>query len=647
VVLPELWSAAPAPMFDGGGLISAGDTGGSTDPVARRRVLLVDDNTDDADRVRQLLAAHPTAWDVVHVRRAADVTEHVGVDVTIADLGPDSDDVQRVRALSSKLGDVPLVVLAQHGRDAVGTRVLAAGAHDVILKRDLSLELLDRTLCHAIERAKWLARIRSVVANNSDAILVVDDDGEVLFLNPAAERLFERAGGGIGWRFPHPVAEASVIELPSASKDGEARAAEMRVSSVEWYGQSAHVVSLRDITDRRRAEDLQERLWHADRLAAVGQLAAGVAHEINNPASFVLGNFRLIEEEFVGLEEHVRRAAAPDGAILSRITQTRVMLEDCHDGVQRIAKLVKDLRVFARTEGEDSGPVDVNDLVRTSCNMTFNEVRHRAQLVMHLGIVPHIVGDGAKLVQVLTNLLLNAAHAIEPGHASSNRVTVATMAEDNHVKIAVEDTGSGISDENRTKIFEPFFTTKPREVGTGLGLSLSGDIVRRHGGEITFTSIPGKGTAFEVTLPVEPISMPAPRLPPPARAATTSARVLVIDDELALLRVYTRLLRKRHTVVAATSGREAVDLVRGGAAFDAILCDIMMPEMDGIEVYEALGAIDPSLPARIIFCSGGVFTQQAKAFIKTIPNILLEKPFDPDLLLRVIDQVCAGPPSTR
>ncbi|PTL78639.1 histidine kinase [Vitiosangium sp. GDMCC 1.1324] len=255
--------------------------------------------------------------------------------------------------------------------------------------------------------------------------------------------------------------------------------------------------SLLEETVRRRTAELEEanaQLLFADRLATVGQLAAGVGHEINNPLAFILANLRFAREE---LE---RMQGAPSSEDRDELLAA---LTEAHEGAERVRLLVQDLKMLARADDAQSGPVDVGAVLRSASKMAAHEIRHRARLVMQADGVPLVRGSAARLCQVFLNLLINAAHAILPGQVERHEIKLtARVAVDARVLVEVSDSGCGIPAENLERIFRPFFTTKPAGVGSGLGLSVCQRIIAAHGGDISVESVVGRGTTFRILLPV-------------------------------------------------------------------------------------------------------------------------------------------------
>lgn len=379
--------------------------------------------------------------------------------------------------------------------------------------------------------------------------------------------------------------------------------------------------------ERRR---MQQQLLLADRLSSVGMLAAGIAHEINNPLAYVLGN----------LEFALDRLAAGhplESAALAEVTQA---LDQAREGSTRIGHITRDLKVFCRSDAEaTSGPVNVRRVMESSISIAWNQIRHRARLTRHFERVPVVTGDEHRLGQVFLNLLVNAAQAFEDDEVAQNEIVVTIKVEDQKVVIEVEDNGRGMSSDEQARLFEPFFTTKEPGVGTGIGLSISRSIVGDMGGVISCDSRSGAGTTFRVLLPAQEALVRSTRPPRAELPVLPTTRVLVVDDEPALSAVVRRLLRGEHEVLGFTNARDALALLLDDVAFDVIICDVMMPNMSGIEFYEALCLRRPRLAARTVFMTGGVFHPAAREFLSRVAHPVLEKPFETRALHEAIAQV--------
>jgi signal transduction histidine kinase len=407
---------------------------------------------------------------------------------------------------------------------------------------------------------------------------------------------------------------------------------------------------LREAVNRATQRKMSVQLAIAERMAAAGMLAAGVAHEINNPLAVVMANLEFVTELLAPVARDVRalevRCRERDfdpglarglGRQLHEIDDP---LRDAREAVERIRLIVRDVKLFSRPHDDERGVVDVRCVIESSIRMAWNELRHRAQLVKEYGDVSMVDSNEARLGQVFLNLLVNAAQAMPEGQASDNEIRVTTkMVDCDHVAIEVRDTGSGISKENLACIFDPFFTTKPVGVGTGLGLALCQRMITDLGGEIAVESEVGKGALFRVTLPVakSQVRPSTPSREPPQ--ASRWARVCVVDDEAAIGRALERGLEMHHEVLVLTSGKEVVACIASGERFDVILSDLMMPDMTGMDLYEELSRIAPDQAQRMVFFTGGAFTDRAREFLKGVPNPCIEKPFVMADVLGVIASV--------
>jgi len=386
-----------------------------------------------------------------------------------------------------------------------------------------------------------------------------------------------------------------------------------------------------DVTERRR---LQSRLELSQRMAGLGRLAAGVAHEINNPLSSVVANLAWLDEELASASPEVRQA-----------------LEEARDGAGRVGEAVRGLKAFSRPSATQRGPVDVRTELEAVLRLSRHELRHRAILDARIGEMPLVVADAHELGQVFLNLLMNAAQAIPEGRADEQRVSVdARTDERGWAVIEISDTGVGIAPEVLDRLFEPFFTTKPLGVGTGLGLAIAHGIVTAASGRIEVESRLGHGSTFRVLLPPAPEGgRPAPPAPGPAQAATVARRteapikrvvrprILMIDDEPLVARAAERVL-SGFEVVSVGSAAAALELLNGGERFSAVICDLMMPQMTGMELHARLAEIAPEYAARFVFVTGGAFTEKAAEFLRTTRNPWVEKPFDPERLREAVEQ---------
>jgi len=386
-------------------------------------------------------------------------------------------------------------------------------------------------------------------------------------------------------------------------------------------------VLVTDVTRLKAAEAtlaLRERqLATSERLAAMSTLAAGIAHEINNPLTLVQGNLDLAA---AALAHADRDSAAVEGA-----------LHAARDGARRIRDIMDNMKLLGRGDPTRRARVDIDEVLEQSLAYASNALHYRARLVRELGNAGRVLANPSQLAQVFVNLLVNASQAL-PEDTSRSEIRVTSRREETSVVVEVADNGCGIPPDVQSRIFEPFFTTKDVGGGTGLGLAISTGILEAFGGTISVASTVGQGSVFTVRLPAAPDeSSDAPRSSAPHEASaapTQRLRILVIDDEPQLGRLIRRLLADRHDVRATSSAREALALLTGASppAFDLILCDVMMPEMSGEKLYGQVTATRPELARRFGFMTGGAFTPEARAFLATLDAPALEKPFDLETL---------------
>lgn len=396
---------------------------------------------------------------------------------------------------------------------------------------------------------------------------------------------------------------------------------------IEPFGRE-RLAFARDVTDEQEMEAklvearLHASLERADRMSSIGILAAGMAHEVNNPLAYLSGNLTYLSER---LESDEEASSA---------------LRDAETAVERIRRIVADLKLHARDDSDESEEaVNLRDVVEAALNLARNELAHRAEVVVTHDDPPMVLGSERRLVQVLLNVLVNAAQALPPGAASEHRVAVKTGADfDGRAFLCVSDTGPGIPQEIIDKVTQPFFTTKPPGVGTGLGLSVCVGIVRQLGGSFLIESPPGQGAKITITLPAAPQQVAAKSAEMTAvRIEPRPGRILIIDDEPLVRRALRRLLRE-HDVVEAPSGSAGLEILADDERFDVILCDVMMPDVTGIDLYERLRDERPELGERLVFMTGGAFDGQVGDLMRAVvgETPVVQKPFQSEQLRRVL-----------
>ncbi|MEC7242123.1 MAG: ATP-binding protein [Myxococcota bacterium] len=415
-----------------------------------------------------------------------------------------------------------------------------------------------------------------------------------------------------------------LVELRALRSDGREFPVEVVVQAQGTRQQTGLVLALRDITERR---EVFARMQITDRMAAMGTLAAGVAHEVNNPLTFVSGNLeRAIE--------HVQNAEG--------ISQERLLnwLVSAEEGALRVERIVGDLNTFARDpEEEGLQPLEVEKILNSSVAIAISAIKHRAQLVREHEPNVVVLADQTRLSQVLVNLLMNAVQAMPSDDPAVNEIALRSFEDDGEVLIEVADNGPGIPGDILPRIFEPFFTTKPVGVGTGLGLSICKNLVERMGGVMEVETSPA-GTLFRLRLhAVEGWSGAVERTYAPMVdvARVESGKILVVDDEPEIGGLLSDIL-EGFDVTLELDGDGALSRLEE-ESFDAVLCDLMMPVMTGMELYHQCISVRPEMAGRFVFLTGGAFTNSAREFLEKEGPLCLTKPFRPNQVLSMLSRV--------
>ncbi|MBZ4421984.1 PAS domain S-box protein [Myxococcus sp. RHSTA-1-4] len=428
---------------------------------------------------------------------------------------------------------------------------------------------------------------------------------------------------------------AALQERRLLRRDGTILHVESTSFPLPFDGEDTIVSVSHDLTERNQ---MQARLMLAQRMASVGTLAAGVAHEINNPLAYLTANLAFAREAVGTLREEGARSLEPK--LVGALADAQSALAEAQQGADRVRTIVRDLKTFSRVDVADNTDVDVRQVLESTLNLATTEIRHRARLVKQFAEVPRVRANESRLGQVFLNLLVNAAQAIPGGTPERHEIRVATrVGSGGRVVVEVADTGLGIAAEHLPHLFDPFFTTKEPGVGTGLGLSICHSLVASLGGEIHVESEPGKGSTFRVLLPASQPVQAAPEPPaPPPPTAEKRGRLLVVDDEPLVCTALARTLRPHHDVTMSTRAQEALDRIVAGERFDVVFCDLMMPGMSGMDFYSALKERYPEQAGRVVFLTGGAVTPQARAFLESVPSPHLEKPFASRELLSLVQE---------
>ena len=473
----------------------------------RISVLLVEDNPGDTRLIQEMFAeVKDVSFELECTDRLSSALEHLAqgsTDVVLLDLSlPDSQGLDTYIRAHRQAPDIPIVVLTGHDDAALAVRAVREGAQDYLVKWQVDSGLLTRFMRYAVERHKLLeeleqarqqreqGRLRSIINGNVDAMVIVDMDGIVRFVNLAAESLFGRSSEDfVGKPFGFPIIAGETQELDIARANDEVAIAEMRAVEMEWEGKNAYLASLRDMTARKQAEEarllMEQQLQRAGRLAAVGELAAGIAHELNNPLTAIQMYSQILR---------------------SRTDLDRNIWDDIDTifkEAQRATKITGNLLSFARTYTPEKRPISINEVIVSILELHAYRMRvNNIEIAIELDPdLPETMADFHQMQQVFVNLVANAEQVMTEAH-QGGKLTIKSQKVGEVIWVTFADNGPGISDENMGRIFDPFFTTKDVGKGTGLGLSICHSIIEDHGGHITVESKPGEGAAFLVEIPV-------------------------------------------------------------------------------------------------------------------------------------------------
>jgi PAS domain S-box-containing protein len=522
--------------------------------------------------------------------------------------------------------------------------------------------LRDMTHERAVRESE--ARYRKLAERASDIISRTDSSGRCIYISPSCRDVLgyepeELVGKHALLDLAHPDDRseqqqvlARFVQRGLTSGSPMRRRLRRKDGSYVWLETITHIERddegrivevqswARDVTSRVLAEQalaerkqMEDRLALAERMALVGRLASGVGHEINNPLAYMLGSLELAHADLAAL--------APDASDEERVGRLERHLATIRDGAERVRDIVRDLKSLSAANDDRLGPVDIEHTLDVAAATVAHEIRARASLVKDYGAVSLVWANEGRLTQVFVNLLVNAAQAIPEGAAIDNTIRIVTREDGGRVTVEIHDTGTGIAPEDLPRIFEPFFTTKPKGIGTGLGLSISLGIVSSFGGALTAERSSPRGTVLRVTLPVSNEASTQPS-PPSDTKSTARAHILLVDDEPSMVRVLAELL-SQHEVTIAHSGREAIARLAVDTSFDAVVCDLHMNDGTGVDVYEYLCQRAPDLARRVIFTTGGAFTQGARDFLGRCPQPVLEKPFDAARLTALVGETAGRP----
>ena len=492
----------------------------------------------------------------------------------------------------------------------------------------------------------------AITASALDCVIVIDEAGNVVEFNPAAERTFGHRRTAVMGRPigdiivpPHlrdrhaagfaryiATGEAKVLgrrmEIEGMRADGEVFPLELAITEVRLPGRRLFTAYLRDLTDMKDAVAALQRsrdaLHQSEKMAAFGSLLAGVAHELNNPLSIAIGNAQLLEED----------AAATAPSLAARAGRIRAAAERCGRIVRTFLSMARQRPAVLRPVAV--GPVVAEVLELLAYGLRTGGIAVRRDIPDEL---PAVLGDPDQLNQVIANLLVNAQQAVMTRHAP-RRITVSARAGAGTVVIEVSDNGPGVPAAISGRVFDPFFTTKPTGSGTGIGLAVSRGVVEAHGGTLSLHQAPGGGARFRITLPAAGPGREGGVGPQPAADGEfAGATLLVVDDEAEVAEVIREMAAGLGIGCTVAANGEAALATIGTARFDAVLCDLHMPGMDGAAVFAALQSSWPALCSRTAFVTADTLGQSARLFLSRSGRLVLEKPFGREELRAVLHRL--------
>jgi PAS domain S-box-containing protein len=529
------------------------------------KILLIEDNPNDAELAKLKLGevADALSYEMFHVELLSEALEFLqktSVDIILLDLSlPDAQGDKSVHVLQKNFSQIPIIILSGSKESALTFRIVQEGVQDYIEKNRVDGELLGQAIRYAIERKKSeLALLNSkaeterLLASISYVLIGVGEHDQVIQWNMTAEKLFGRTVSemlgtpfcqcGIQWDWQRVAQgilqcreEGTPVHLDELwYRNGNGKKSFFDITLTNMGGNAGEsggfLLLANDISERKQ---LEHQLLLAQKMESIGQLAAGIAHEINTPTQFVSDNLHFLQDSFHTIQNSLTTYAQLLQAVESGHADSRLVdamkrtlaeadmefmkeeipkaLKQSLDGASRVSKIIKAMKDFSHPGTEGKKPIDVNRAIESTAIVARNEWKYVADMVTVLDpALPLVPCKAGEFNQVILNLIINAAHAIDDvvtqTKGDKGTITINTLVEEEWVEVRITDTGTGIPEAARDRIFDPFFTTKEVGKGTGQGLAIAHDIiVNKHGGTLTFKTELGQGTTFMIRLPLEGI----------------------------------------------------------------------------------------------------------------------------------------------
>ncbi len=494
---------------------------------------------------------------------------------------------------------------------------------------------------------KNLSMLKLLVESIPDGVLLVDENGCILAFNHRfaevcgfPEDLLLRPDNGPILNFlrdhlvdPETFFRRLVTNYELSATDFPDNIVELKNGRfIEVYRKALplgpqstiRVICIRDVTAKTK---IDLHLMHTDRMATMGALMAGMAHEINNPLTHVIG----------GLEQIQNRLGAEAELSKEDIKDLHQRVGNLLKSSVRISEIVKDLNLFSRNENESLEPVDPRLAMETILPLVQAEIKSRARLIKDFSEVPLCLANEGRLGQVFLNLIVNALQAMPAETSGANELHLSIKCTSpSWIEIEVRDNGVGIPAEDLSRIFQPFFTTKPIGTGTGLGLSICFNLVQTFKGEIQVDSQVGKGTSFKVFLPLAKAAS-IPLQPEKYQPALRQKKILVVDDEEEIRELIASELSEDNEVWTAQNGLRAMEVLRDqGANVDIIVCDLIMAGMSGMELFRQASSEWPGIDQKFLFLTGGAINDEAREILEERGSQVVMKPFSLEQLREVM-----------
>ncbi len=535
----------------------------------------------------------------------------------------------------SRQAVIGLVAVATCGRPRSWTPEEIDLVRDVADHAALTMET-DKLASSSRERAEQVERERREWERTFDAIpdmlAIHDGYGRLLRANlalqvrlggdprmflgkPCGDILVSVVGRAEGC--PH---EEATTQRRSVSREIQGASGSFSLTAIPCFdaaGRCLYIIHVcRDITEETH---IREHLLQSEKMAAVGGLVSGVAHELNNPLTGVVGFSELLLKN-------------------NQEPKLKKSLQRIHDEANRAARIVGNLLTFARKHRPESVMVDINAVLEKTLDLRAYELRvNKIKVVADLARdLPQTLADPNQLVQVFMNIITNAEQAMRDANGKGT-LTISSVLAGNAIRVKFQDDGPGIAPRHIKKIFDPFFTTKPVGQGTGLGLSICHGILKEHGGTIEAASKQGQGTTFSITLPVVEGKRASPEIESPPDRKVAPGSVLVVDDEPFIRDLVNFLLSGRgHSVDAADGGIAALEMIKS-RTYDLVISDLKMPELDGLDLFARIKADHPDLARRVLFISGDTVSSETQLFLATAGQPYVLKPFKANDLIREVE----------